>query len=104
MKTLYILAILPVCPTAVSPRTPLSVFSEQIIRFLKTKQVKAIVIACNTASALALDAVRDEFDIPIMGVVIPGARAAVEATRNRKVGVVGNRRYCTERCIYQGYP
>lgn len=64
-------------------------FSEQIIRFLKTKQVKAIVIACNTASALALDAVRDEFDIPIMGVVVPGARAAVEATRNRKVGVVG---------------
>ena len=64
-------------------------FSEQIIRFLKTKQVKAIVIACNTASALALDAVRDEFDIPVMGVVVPGARAAVEATRNRKVGVVG---------------
>ena len=64
-------------------------FSEQIIRFLKTKQVKAIVIACNTASALALDAVRDEFDVPVMGVVIPGARAAVEATKNRKVGVVG---------------
>ena len=64
-------------------------FSEQIIRFLKTKDVKAIVIACNTASALALDAVRDEFDLPIMGVVIPGARAAVEATKNRKVGVVG---------------
>lgn len=64
-------------------------FSEQIIRFLKTKKVKAIVIACNTASALALDAVRDEFGIPIIGVVIPGARAAVEATRNRKVGVVG---------------
>ncbi len=64
-------------------------FSEQIIRFLKTKDVKAIVIACNTASALALDAVRDEFDLPIMGVVIPGARAAVEATKNRIVGVVG---------------
>lgn len=64
-------------------------FSEQIIRFLKTKQVKAIVIACNTASALALEAVRDEFDVPILGVVIPGARAAVEATANGKVGVVG---------------
>lgn len=64
-------------------------FSEQIIRFLKKKQVKAIVIACNTASALALEAVRDEFDIPILGVVIPGARAAVEATENLKVGVVG---------------
>ena len=64
-------------------------FSEQIISFLKTKGVKAIVIACNTASALALDAVKDEFDIPVMGVVIPGARAAVEAMKKRKVGVVG---------------
>mgnify|MGYP000220049759 FL=1 len=51
--------------------------------------MKAIVIACNTASALALDAVKDEFDLPIIGVVIPGARAAVEATTNGKVGVVG---------------
>ena len=64
-------------------------FSEQIIRFLKTKEVKAIVIACNTASALALDAVRDEYDIPILGVVVPGARAAVEATVNKNVGGVG---------------
>ena len=64
-------------------------FSEQIIRFLKSKGVKAIVIACNTASALALEAVKDEFGIPVMGVVIPGARAAVEATKKRKVGVVG---------------
>ena len=64
-------------------------FSEKIIRFLKTKQVKAIVIACNTASALALDAVRDEFDIPIIGVIVPGARAAVEATANGEIGVVG---------------
>lgn len=51
--------------------------------------MKTIVIACNTASALALDAVKDEFDLPIIGVVIPGARAAVEATTNGKVGVVG---------------
>ena len=62
-------------------------FSRQIIRFLENKQVKAIVIACNTASALALDTVQQEFDLPILGVVIPGARAAVEATHNRKVGV-----------------
>lgn len=64
-------------------------FSEQIIRFLLTKDVKAIVIACNTASALALDAVRDEFDVPLLGVVVPGARAAVEATHNGKIGVIG---------------
>ena len=53
-------------------------FSEQIIRFLKTKEVKAIVIACNTASALALDAVKDEFDIPILGVVIPAYETAMD--------------------------
>lgn len=64
-------------------------YSRQIIRFLLTKKVKAIVIACNTASALALDAVREEFDIPIIGVVAPGARAAEEATENKKIGVIG---------------
>ena len=64
-------------------------FSRQIIRFLQTKDVKAIVIACNTASALALDTVRKETDIPIIGVIVPGARAAVRETRNGKIGVVG---------------
>ena len=64
-------------------------FSQQIIRFLMTRRVKAIVIACNTASALALETVRREFDLPLLGVVSPGARAAVEATRNGRIGVVG---------------
>ena len=64
-------------------------FSEQIIRFLKTKGVKAIVIACNTASALALEAVQEETDIPILGVIAPGARAAVQATENGIIGVAG---------------
>lgn len=64
-------------------------YSRQIIRFLLTKEVKAIVIACNTASALALDAVRKEFKIPIIGVVAPGARAAREETINKKIGVIG---------------
>lgn len=64
-------------------------FSRQIIRFLSTKDVKAIVIACNTASALALDVVKDEVNIPVIGVVVPGARAAVQTTQNNKVGVVG---------------
>lgn len=64
-------------------------FSRQIIRFLRTQSVKAIVIACNTASALALDVVREETEIPVIGVVIPGARAAVQATENKKIGVIG---------------
>ena len=64
-------------------------FSRQIIRFLKTKHVKAIVIACNTASALALDTVQTETDVPVIGVIVPGARAAVNETENKKIGVVG---------------
>lgn len=64
-------------------------YSRQIIHFLKTKGVKAIVIACNTASALALDVVREESDIPIIGVVEPGARAALQITKTKKIGVIG---------------
>jgi len=63
-------------------------YSKQIIRFLKTQNVKAIVVACNTASAYALDEIEKELDIPIIGVVKPGAKVAAEATRNKKVGVI----------------
>lgn len=63
-------------------------YSRQIIRFLLTQNVKAIVIACNTATALALDEVEKEFDIPIIGVVEPGAKVAAETTVNKKIGVI----------------
>ncbi len=64
-------------------------YSRQICRFLQTKDVKAIVIACNTASAQALDVVERELDIPVIGVIRAGARIAVKATRNGKIGVIG---------------
>lgn len=64
-------------------------YSRQIIRFLREQEVKAIVIACNTASAFALDAVRDELDIPVLGVIEPGAAVAAKETKNKKVGVIG---------------
>lgn len=64
-------------------------YSRQIIRFLMTMNVKAIVIACNTASAYALDTVEKEFDVPIIGVIRAGALTAVRATRNGKIGVIG---------------
>lgn len=64
-------------------------FSKQIIRFLKSKQVKAIVIACNTASAYALEEVKRELDIPIIGVIRAGAVSAVKATQNGKIGIIG---------------
>ena len=64
-------------------------FSRQIIRFLQTENVKAIVIACNTASALALDEMQQEFELPILGVVKPGAKVAVETTVNKRIGLIG---------------
>lgn len=64
-------------------------YSRQVLRFLRTKNVKAIVIACNTASAYALETVAAEADIPVIGVINAGARTAVAATRNKKIGVIG---------------
>ena len=64
-------------------------YSRQIIRFLRTQDVKAIVVACNTASAYALEEIKKELDIPIIGVVKPGARVAGKATKNGKIGIIG---------------
>ena len=64
-------------------------FSRQIVHFLHTKQVKAIVIACNTASAYALETLRREIPEPIIGVVKPGAKTAVSVTKNGRVGIIG---------------
>ena len=64
-------------------------YSKQIVRFLQTKQVKAIVVACNTASALALDEIRADIDIPIIGVVEPGAIMAANTTRTNNIGIIG---------------
>ena len=63
-------------------------FSRQIVRFLQTHNVKTIVIACNTASAYALEDLEKEIDIPVIGVVKPGAKVASEVTRNGKIGVI----------------
>lgn len=72
-------------------------YSREITRFLAYRGVKMIVVACNTASAVAIDAVREGFDGPVVGVIEPGARAAVAAVRTRhktppwRVGVIGTR-------------
>lgn len=63
-------------------------FSRQIVRFLQLQNVKAIVVACNTASAYALEEIENETDIPILGVVKPGARVAADSTRNGRIGII----------------
>jgi glutamate racemase len=73
------------------PKSPDTVrrYSREIGAFLSDQGVKAIVIACNTATAHALDDLRAQLAVPIIGVVEPGARAAVNATRTGRVGVIG---------------
>ncbi len=63
-------------------------FAFEIIEYLSTLNVKLVVVACNTATAAALEAVQEAFDIPIIGVIESGARAAVLDTLNRRVGVL----------------
>lgn len=65
-------------------------FAHQISRFLVDEHdVKLVVVACNTASAAALDELRDTLPVPVLGVIEPGVRSLVRATRNGHVGVIG---------------
>jgi len=65
-------------------------YSEDICNFLMEFDVKYIVIACNTASSLAIDYLQKQFsDTPIMGVIAPGVQAAIKSTKNDKIGVIG---------------
>ena len=64
-------------------------FSCEDTRFLVQQNVKAVVVACNTASAWALPTLEKKFKVPIFGVILPGVRAALEKTRNQRIGVIG---------------
>src|ERR687890_2070168 len=57
-------------------------------RFLEARGIKVLVVACNTASALALPAIRAAIGVPVVGVIEPGARAAVKASKGGRVGVI----------------
>lgn len=76
-------------PYGSKSRETVIAYTKQILHFMETKEVKAIVVACNTISAYALEAVRDSVNVPIIGVVKPGARVAANATKNKRIGVIG---------------
>ncbi len=66
-------------------------YSREITEYLKSRDVKMIVVACNTASAVALSILKDENTIPITGVIEAGARAACERLKGNKVGIIATR-------------
>ncbi len=71
-----------------SPPTVLR-YALEAASFLVQRQVKLLVVACNTASSVALPALEERFSLPVIGVIEPGARRAVAATRNGRVGIIG---------------
>lgn len=77
------------CPYGPRGRSEVREFVLQIGAWLSARPVKLIVVACNTATAAGLALAQQAFDVPVVGVVEPGARAAVMATVNRRVGVIG---------------
>ncbi len=64
-------------------------YAMESARFLTDRGINMLVVACNTSSAVALEALYEEFDVPVVGVIIPGAKAAAAATRRGRVGVLG---------------
>jgi glutamate racemase len=75
-------------------------FSTAVARFLASRGIKLLVVACNTSSAWALPAIRRAVKVPVIGVIEPGARAALAATRDGRIGVIG-----TEATVKSGaYP
>lgn len=64
-------------------------FTWDLVKFLLTKNVKMIVIACNTATAVVWEEIKEVLDIPVIGVILPGASAAIKASQTGRIGVIG---------------
>ncbi len=75
------------------PKSPETVqrYAVELAGMLMGKNAKALVVACNTVSSVALPLLTQKFPVPVIGVIEPGARAALQATRNRHIGVIGTR-------------
>jgi glutamate racemase len=73
-------------PYGIRSRAEIIEFVREIMTWLDGQDVKMVVMACNTSSALALETIRAEYDIPILGLILPGARAAV--SKGDRVGVI----------------
>lgn len=77
------------CPYGPRPPQEVRKFALEIMDSLVEENVKLLVIACNSASSIALSDARSRYDVPVIGVIEPGVRAAIAATRNRRIGLIG---------------
>lgn len=77
------------CPYGPRPKKEVSQFTWEMTNYVLAYNIKLLVIACNTATALVLDDIQAELNIPVIGVVFPGARTALKVTKNHNIGVIG---------------
>ncbi|WP_102345353.1 glutamate racemase [Bacillus sp. Marseille-P3661] len=77
------------CPYGPRPAEEVRKFTWQLTEYLLSYNIKMLVIACNTATAVVLSEIRQTLDIPVVGVVHPGARTALKVTKNMHIGVIG---------------
>ncbi|MEC0032978.1 MULTISPECIES: glutamate racemase [Bacillus] len=77
------------CPYGPRSVEEVQSFVFEMVEFLKQFPLKALVVACNTAAAAALTALQEVLSIPVIGVIHPGARAAIKVTKKEKIGVIG---------------
>jgi glutamate racemase len=75
-------------PYGTKSRETIIRYSKEIVGALLKRKVKMVVVACNTASSLALEVLKEEYKFPIIGVIDPGARKAAGSTKNKKVGII----------------
>ncbi|MFG6116442.1 glutamate racemase [Halobacillus sp. MO56] len=77
------------CPYGPRSKEEVIEFTWQMVNHLLEKNIKLLVVACNTATAFTLDQLQQKLDIPVIGVIQPGARAAIKVSKNKRVGVIG---------------
>jgi len=77
------------CPYGPRPKEEIRELTWRMVHHLLSQDIKMLVIACNTATAVAFEEIRDALPIPVIGVINPGARSALQVTRNYKVGIIG---------------
>lgn len=77
------------CPYGPRPSEEVRQFTWEMTDYLLNQNIKMLVIACNTATAVVLEEIQHKVDIPVLGVIEPGARAALKSTNNHRIGIIG---------------
>lgn len=88
-ETIYFLGDSKRCPYGSRTTEEIKQFTWEMVDFLMKKDIKMLVIACNTATAAALNEIKQKLPIPVIGVIEPGSRAAIKASKNNRIGIIG---------------